>query len=29
MIKKTTDLGNINLSLDVVASITGSAATEC
>ncbi len=29
MIKKTTDLGDINLSLDVVASITGSAATEC
>lgn len=29
MIKKTTDLGNINLSLDVVASITGGAATEC
>lgn len=29
MIKKTTDLGNINLSLDVVASITGNAATEC
>lgn len=29
MIKKTTDLGDINLSLDVVASITGNAATEC
>ena len=29
MIKKTTDLGNINVSLDVVASITGNAATEC
>ena len=29
MIKKTTDLGDINLSLDVVASITGGAATEC
>ena len=29
MIKKTTDLGEINLSLDVVASITGGAATEC
>ena len=29
MIKKTTELGNINLSLDVVANITGNAATEC
>lgn len=29
MIKKTTDLGDINLSLDVVANITGGAATEC
>ena len=29
MITKTTDLGDINLSLDVVASITGGAATEC
>ncbi len=29
MIKKTTDLGDINLSLGVVASITGGAATEC
>ena len=29
MIRKTTDLGNINLSLDVVANITGNAATEC
>ena len=29
MIKKTTDLGDINLSLDVVASITGGAAPEC
>lgn len=29
MISKTTDLGEINLSLDVVASVTGGAATEC
>ena len=29
MITKTTDLGDIHLSLDVVASITGGAATEC
>lgn len=29
MIKKTTDLGDINLSLDVVASITGGAVTQC
>ena len=29
MITKTTDLGDINLSLDFVASITGGVSTEC
>lgn len=29
MIKKTTDLGNIDISTDVIATICGGAATEC
>lgn len=29
MIEKNTNMGNINIALDVVATITGGAATEC
>ena len=29
MIKKTTDLGNIDISTDVIATLCGGAATEC